>query len=183
MKIAPLSTVFRELGKSALPTKLMNGDLPPHINDLERFVCQVYSSSGPITLPALRWQLFRSKNLEREMLPPTRAALLPHIIRANYIAMRDKSYVTNCPKLPAIEENGWLLDKGVYMPVRCLKMHAPRAVIELTKCACKTGCSGKCSCYKNGLHCTPLCKCYATDCPNIIKAASEDEDDDWRITM
>ena len=169
---------FRELGKSALPTELVNGDLPPQVKDLERFVCQVYSSSGPITLPALRWQLFRSKNLEGEMLPPTRAALLPHIIRSNYIAMRDKSYVTNCPKLPAIEENGWQLNQGVYMPVRCLTMPAPRAVIELTKCACKAGCSGRCSCCKNGLHCTPLCKCYATDCTNMIQDVHEDEDDD-----
>jgi hypothetical protein len=169
---------FRELGKSALPTELVNGDLPLQVKDLERFVCQVYSSSGPITLPAFRWQSFRSKNLEGEMLPPTRAALLPHIIRSNYIAMRDKSYVTNCPKLPAIEENGWQLNQGVYMPVRCLTMPAPRAVIELTKCACKAGCSGRCSCCKNGLHCTPLCKCYATDCTNIIQDVHEDEDDD-----
>src|SRR5690242_11984278 len=92
---------FRELGKSGLPTELVNGDLPPQVKALERFVCQVYSSSGSVTLPALRWQLFRSKNLEGEMLPPNRAALFPHIVRANYIAMRDKSYVTNCSKLPA----------------------------------------------------------------------------------
>lgn len=169
---------FLQLGKSALPTELVNGDLPPQVKDLERFVCQVYSPSGPKTLPALRWQLFRSRNLEGEMLPPTRAALLPHITRSNYISMRDKSYVISSPKLPAIEENGWLLNKGAYMPVRCLTMPAPRAVIELTKCACKTGCSGRCSCCQNGLRCTPLCKCYAADCTNIIsREVREDEDD------
>ena len=97
---------FRELGKNRLPTELVNGNLPSHVKALERFVCQVYSSSGPVTLPALRWQLFRSNNWEGEMLPSTRAALLPHIVRANYIAMGDKSYVTHCPKLPAVEENG-----------------------------------------------------------------------------
>ena len=43
------------------------------------------------------------------MLPPTRAALLPHIIRANYVTMRDKSYLTDYPELPPIEENGWNL--------------------------------------------------------------------------
>jgi len=32
------------------------------------------------------------KEFGREMLPATRGALLPHIIRANYIAVRDKSY-------------------------------------------------------------------------------------------
>ena len=50
--------------------------------------------------------MFRSKNLEGEMLPPTRAVLLPHITRANYIAMHDKSYVTRSPDLPAIEQSG-----------------------------------------------------------------------------
>ena len=87
--------------------QLVDGDLPPQVKDLERFVCQVYASTGATDLPALRWQLFRSKNLEGEMLPPTRAALLPHITRANYIAMRDKSYVTRSPYLPAIDQNGW----------------------------------------------------------------------------
>ena len=51
------------------------------------------------------------------MLPPTRAVLRPHITRANYIAMHDKSYVTRSPDLLAIEQSGWQLDKGVYVPV------------------------------------------------------------------
>ncbi len=85
---------FRELGKSALPTEMI----------FKRFVCQVYSWSGPIAIAALIHQLFRSKNLEGEMLPTTRAALLPHSTRSNYITMRNKSCVTNFSKLPAIEE-------------------------------------------------------------------------------
>jgi len=55
--------------------------------------------------------MFLSKNLEKKMLPPTRAVLLPHITRANYIAMHDKSYVTRSPDFPAIEQSGWRLDK------------------------------------------------------------------------
>ena len=51
--------------------------------------------------------MFQSRNIEGEMLPPTRAALLPHIIRVNYIAMRDKSYVTQSTDLLVIEANGW----------------------------------------------------------------------------
>ena len=120
-----------------------------------------------------------SKNLEGEMLPPTRAALLPHITRANYIAMRDKSYTTNCPTLLPIEENGWSAKEGsrLYVPTRCLILPAPRAVIELTKCGCKAGCKGWCSCCKNGLPCTPLCKCYGADCGNMI-AKNIDVDDE-----
>ena len=113
------------------------------------------------------------------MLPPTRAALLPQIIRANYITMRDKSYLDNCPALPPIEENGWKLEKEVYVPVRCLALPAPRAVVELVKCGCKAGCNGiRCSCLKNGLPCTPLCKCYGGDCANTIREDTPDMDID-----
>ena len=67
----PVVTCFNQLGDGIIPTELR-----PQVKDLERFVCQVYSWTGETDLPILRWQLFRSKILEGEMLPPTRAALL-----------------------------------------------------------------------------------------------------------
>ena len=121
---------FRELGDRCLPMELVGAELPNEVKPLEHFVCQVYSPTGSKTLPALRWEMFRSRNLEGEMLPPTRAVLLPHIARANYTAMRDKSYRTRCPVLPPINENGWRLEKGEYIPVRCLTLPTPRAVLE-----------------------------------------------------
>ena len=91
--------------------------------------------------------------------------------------MRDKSYIFSCP----VEENGWLVEGSVYKPVKCLEEPTPKAVTELTKCGCKSGCVGKC--YSNKLPCTPLCKCYATECANVIKddiraGDIEDEDDE-----
>ena len=172
---------FRQLGEGSIPSELVADDLPPQVKALEKFVCQVYSSTGEIQLPALRWKMFLSKNMEGEMLPPTRGALLPHIARANYIAMRDKSYVNKFPDLPDIEQSGWRLEKGVYMPVQNLSLPAPHAVIELTKCGCKAGCSGKCGCRSNGLPCTPLCKCYGNDCTNMTNDtfdSLDDEDDE-----
>ena len=118
------------------------------------------------------------KNLEGEMLPPTRASLLPHVTRANYIAMRDKSYTSNCPALPPIDQNGWFVKEGLYIPVRCLNLPAPRAVIELTKCSCKSGCTGRCTCCMNSIPCTPLCKCSAVDCDNVVKNSVIDDDVD-----
>ena len=94
---------FKELGEGSIQSELINDELPIKVKALEHFVCRVYSSTGPTTLPSLRWELFRSKNLEGEMLPPTRAALLPHIIPANYVTLQDKSYLTDCPELPPIE--------------------------------------------------------------------------------
>jgi len=90
------------------------------------------------------------------MLPPTPVALMPHIARANYTAVRDKSYITSRAVLPPIDQSGWNLENGVYVPVRCLVPPAPTAVLELTKCGCKAGCTGKCSCCSDGLPCTPL---------------------------
>ena len=142
------------------------------LQPLEKFVCQVYSTTGPRSLLALRWELFRSKNLEGEMLPPTRASLLPHIKRANHIAMRDKSYHVRHPALPHNEDNGWQMENGMYTPVRWLTLPVPKAVIELTKCKCKMRCFvAACGCSKHGLPCTPLCKCYGADCANPIKPA------------
>ena len=93
---------FRKLGDKCLPTELVGAELPEQLKPLETFVCHVYSQTGPKTLPALRWEMFRSRNLESEMLPPTRSVLMPHITRANYTAMHDKSYCTRCPILPPI---------------------------------------------------------------------------------
>ena len=178
----PIVACFGQLGTSHIPPELVNDELPPQVKELEKFVCSVYSATGEVDVALLRWEMFQTRNMEGESLPPTRPALLPHITRANYITMRDKSYVTRIPKLPAIEESGWRLEHGVYTPLMNLASPAPLAVIELTKCGCRTGCtSGKCSCRKNGLSCTPLCKCYGKQCTNMQKDAleiHEDEDDD-----
>ena len=174
----PIVTCFRQLGSGVLTPEFIFDDLPPQVKKLEKFVCQVYSSLGVMDLPTLRWEMFRTRNMEGEMLPPTRAALLPHIARANYAAMRDKSYTTPCPQLPAIEESGWRFDTGVYLPLHSLVPPAPNAVIELIKCGCKKSCAKHCSCYKNGLPCTPLCKCYGKSCTNMEKDTSNQADDE-----
>ena len=82
---------FCNLGEGPVPKTLINVQLPWQIRHLEQFVCMVYSAKGPFTLPELRWELFRTRNLEGEMLPPTRGSLLPHIIHVNYVSLRDKS--------------------------------------------------------------------------------------------
>ena len=95
----PIITALINLGKSSIPMSLTDdGELPEELRPLERFVCMAYCTTlvpapeYPLTIPKLRWHLFRTKNAEGENLPPTRGVLLPHITRANYIAMRDKSY-------------------------------------------------------------------------------------------
>ena len=64
----------------------------------------------------------------------------------------------------------------------CLSLPASQAVIELTKCGCKSECKGCCSCFKNGLTYTSLCKCFENNCTNPFKDDTriddEEEDDD-----
>ncbi len=83
------------------------------------------------------------------------------------MAMRDKSYISSKPNLPPLEQNGWESSpEAGYLPIKCLEKPAPRAVLELVKCGCRGACeSVHCSCLKNGLLCTALCKCQ--DCSNM----------------
>ena len=174
----PAINCFRVLGEGPIWSVRVNGELPTQVEGLEQFICCVYCSAGPTIRRALRWEMVHSKNLQGEMVPPTHAALPPHITRANYFAMRDKLHTTNWPALPPIEENDWNVKEGVYVPVRCLILPTPRAVIELTKCACKSWCKGRCRCFKNRLPCTSLCKCHGSDCGNIIKDDTHEDDDE-----
>ena len=92
-------------------TSLMKGAHKPcaggralleEVRPIEKFVSSVYSP----TIPALHWELFRSRNLEGVKLHPTRATLMPHILRPD----GDKSYTTphSC-LLPLEEMDGCLL--------------------------------------------------------------------------
>jgi len=94
------------------------------------------------------------------------------------MSQHDKSYITTKSVLPALEHNGWEINsKGEYVPVMRLMEPAPKAVLELVKCGCQGNCdSANCSCLRNGLSCTALCKC--TDCSNVQKLnICEDIDD------
>ena len=149
--------------------EMCDGMLPDSVAALEEFLCQVYApkNCNIRSIPKLRWELFRSKNLEGEKLPPTIATFYPHLLRCNFTSRRDKSYNTPHPSLPPLEHSGWQLQEDQYIPVRCLIGPAPKEVVELVKCGCTTNCEGRCSCVKNELNCTPLCKCYASGCGNF----------------
>ena len=160
---------FKNLGEKIISSELVGGEELPHeIRPLETFTCKCYSKDGPRTLPELRWELFRTNQKEGEMLPPTRGSFLPHVQRANYVTMRYKSYPVTCPKLPQLDQCGWqkMEQSEYFMPIHSVLLPASKAVIELTKCQCHKGCTGKCSCKKILLTYTPLCKCYRSECNN-----------------
>ena len=81
-------------------------------------------------IPALRWQLFLSKNLEGEINVHLHEL---HLMRANHMSMGDKTCFIRWPNLPPLEQNVWEVKYSMFIPVRYLSSPAPRVVIELNK--------------------------------------------------
>ena len=70
----------------------------------------------------------------------------------------------------------WELVDGSLKPVFCTESLAPQALIELRKCNWKTGClRNSCSCKKNNLKCTDMCRCGDT-CQNVYPDRPVDVD-------
>eukprot|EP00795_Rhopilema_esculentum_P017484 gene17484-9095_t len=115
--------------------------------------------------------------MEPEKLPPTLGALIPHIQRANFIAGILKEYTTAINEIQPLVGNGWQMDEGMEVPIKCLELPAPQSVLELVKCGCKVRCKrrGSSSFLKNGLSWTELCKCV--DWENIKDHAAGEETD------
>ena len=142
---------------------MTENDFPTHLKPLEKFICMGYDKSGPFTIPELRWKLWSRKEKEAENLPPTRQTLAPLFQRTNRVGSVYKSYTQTHPALPELSSTGgWTRDAitNTFLPVYCLAPPAPKAVLELVKCGCKTGCErATCSCFKNNIPCTTLCQC------------------------
>ena len=123
--------------------------------------------------------LVPNQSYGRGKLPPTRGTFIPHLKRANYTSWRDKPYRVPNLDLPPIDGNGWTVSNNIYVPQRCILPAAPAGVLELVKCSCKGSCDPEktiCSCVRNKLSCTALCKCF--DCHNTTDYKKLYIDDD-----
>ena len=63
------------------------------------------------------------------------------------------------------------------MPVKTDMPPAPKDLLRIFRCNCKTGCeSRRCTCKKHGLQCTPACgECKGLSCSNSPKPFSESD--------
>ena len=133
----------------------------------------------------LRWLQFSKYSFEVSKLPPTMSALKYRIFRAHYAALILKKCTSSIQNLPDPCGFGWELDNGNLVPIMTDDLPAPTGLIELSMCSCKTGCSsGRCTCKKNNLLCTEMCKCSHacenSDCNEEEDIyASEDEISDF----
>ncbi|KAJ8351997.1 hypothetical protein SKAU_G00234730 [Synaphobranchus kaupii] len=153
------SDVFMKLSK--YPPTVEDGDLQV----LEKFVITMYDrSSTAAGIDDARLDMFARKQKPYEAIPPTRAALIQHAKHAAYQAGCIWGQATVCQmetKSPA--DWGWTKQGDLWQIFWTVLPPIAQSCQQLTKCGCKTECSGRCKCYRFGLPCTALCNCKCAD--------------------
>ena len=72
---------------------------------------------------------------------------------------------------------GWDSDDNNLIPLLTDELPAPIGLIELSMCGCKGLCdTNRCTCYKNNLVCTDMCKC-SEDCMNDGNINNEENEE------
>ena len=154
---------------------------------LEHFVSYLFAPKAEVKeVGKARWLLFRQFQAEGKKLPPTKAALKQHTNRANFQAMIWNTAHMPFLYMPSPVGHGWIDEKGTMVPLTTLQNPAPDAVLELVQYSCaKSKCSANCSCRRNNLVCTEMCKCGADDdqCENtrvshLVDSYSDDDQSD-----
>ena len=132
------------------------------IERVERFVVLLYDrTSSQMCVDSARKELFTQKGRTIDGLPPTKAALVQHIMRAAYQAGHCWSQtMVPSPELPSPSQWGWNESTDGDWEVNWTTLpEATQACRELIRCGCKKGCRGRCKCQKAALECTALCSC------------------------
>jgi len=104
-----------------------------------------------------------------QTLPPTEAAAMYHSMRVYYQVQVWKGRKDMNPL-----HWGWRIHQGTCVPLVTHLPPAPKELLEVIMCKCKTGCSTlKCSCKKHGLHCTIGCG----ECHGLCSNSTPSEED------
>ncbi|KAJ8364285.1 hypothetical protein SKAU_G00131160 [Synaphobranchus kaupii] len=153
------SDVFMKLSK--YPPTVEDGDLQV----LEKFVITMYDrSSTAAGIDDARLDMFARKQKPYEAIPPTRAALIQHAKRAAYQAGCIWGQATVCQmETKSPSDWGWTKQGDLWQIFWTVLPPIAQRCQQLTKCGCKTECSGRCKCYRFGLPCTALCNCKCAD--------------------
>ncbi|XP_066928378.1 uncharacterized protein [Clytia hemisphaerica] len=169
---------FADLGSTDLS--------PSTFESLEMFVVRLYCRNKVPkevkNLSDLRWRMFTKQQADSSKLPPTSEALRQKILRCHYTVTVWKQSHISSQSLPDPTNYGWndVVDDDLFEPVTTALLPAPKSIIQLTVCACKTTkcVDRRCKCHKNGLKCSEMCQC--SDCENNINNGldSHDIDDD-----
>ncbi|CAH0381201.1 unnamed protein product [Bemisia tabaci] len=157
--------------------------------DIEQFVVLMYDkTSSQTSVNKCRKELFTKKSRFFDGLPPTRAALIQHVLRCAYQAGYCWGQcLEKEQELPDPAIWGWTAaGDGEWAPNWSLLPEASLACQELLSCGCKSCNTKRCKCKKAMLKCTMLCKCE--DCENGYKRTEHmenhntDDDDEGNET-
>ena len=155
MKSTDVTAIFASLSK--LPSLKTTKEAMPAI---ERFVVGLYSKTLETNeVNNARQMLISCHNRDIDNVPPTRAALYQHLLRAVYQA----GYVwgqtlTSVQILPSPSVWGWKKVSDQWTPYWTELPDVRKACNEIRSCGCKTICSKRCGCLKRG-GCTARCRC------------------------
>ncbi|XP_061712127.1 uncharacterized protein LOC133521274 [Cydia pomonella] len=150
-------------------------EMPENVfNTLEKYVVRLYCGHVDIiSVNDARKFLFTTKNRSLQNIPPTKDALKMHIMRAAYQAGQVWGQaLKSLPEIVSPMNWGWTDTGDVWKPTWITQAYIWESVSQLTKCSCKKGCRGRCSCSQKGLQCTQLCNCRG-NCDNSSIIDSE----------
>ncbi len=143
-------------------------------------VC-LYGGKPEENLDILRYMRYCDKTMSTtssvsiSSLPPTSAAAKYHSLRVYY---QVQEWQGKAEKLSPLDW-GWREDSGKLLPISTDKEPAPKLLLEIIRCNCKTGCtSSLCSCRKHGLVCSVSCGECRGVCSNSCQDLSNDGSDE-----
>ena len=135
--------------------------------ECEKFVCSLYTTNSKAgnTVNQVRFWLFCQKQLKNEGIPPTHDSLVHHLERPKYIPLVWKKAIDAKQALLSPTESGWEMINESLRPILMTQDSAPKGLVELTTCNCKTSaCRGAlCICRRNEIFCTESCSCMADE--------------------
>jgi len=138
----------------------------------------LYGGKPSDTLDGLRLVKFCQKvgstttPVQPQSLPPTSAAAYHHYLRVYHRVQEWKGHGLKA------NDWGWKLENSVFIPSMTDKDMAPKNLLEVIRCNCKSGClSMRCSCRKSGMDCTLACGECCGVCSNMSPLDDIEYDD------
>ena len=142
------------LGQFAEEDQLTISDM----KNAEKYLIKVLQPQSLCTsFDELRFEMYLARKISYIGLPPSSHSLQGHIQRCYYVIKQGISLLKDIPYMDP-SDFGWSDNHGYFLPEKQL---LPLPAYILIRCGCKTKCSGRCSCVKNGTTCTEFCKCKA----------------------
>ena len=144
----------------------------------------MYKGAVGDTLDKLRLQRFHQKVatstrfVQPENLPPTSSAAKYHSLRVYRQVQIWKGESKLGPHLHP-QDLGWkaVEVEGKLVPVQCDMDVAPKALLKVVRCNCKTGCDTlRCSCRKAGVECCTGCGESRDICANMYENMTADNE-------